>query len=84
MEQFKTMVIGERGGRPIPLSEVADVRDGVEETRSLALVNGVPAIGIDVQKQSGANTVNVVDTGEERDRQAADGTTLRHDYRCGD
>ena len=61
VEQFKTMVIGERGGRPIPLSEVADVRDGVEETRSLALVNGVPAIGIDVQKQSGANTVNVVD-----------------------
>jgi hydrophobic/amphiphilic exporter-1 (mainly G- bacteria), HAE1 family len=62
VEQFKTMVIGERGGRPIPLSEVAEVRDGVEETRSLALVNGVPAIGIDVQKQSGANTVNLVDT----------------------
>ena len=62
VDQFKTMVIGERNGRPIQLGEVAEVRDGIEEQRSLALVNGVPAIGIDVQKQSGANTVEVVDS----------------------
>jgi HAE1 family hydrophobic/amphiphilic exporter-1 len=61
VDQFKTMVIGERSGRPIPLGEIADVRDGIQEQRSLALVNGIPAIGIDVQKQSGANTVEVVD-----------------------
>jgi HAE1 family hydrophobic/amphiphilic exporter-1 len=61
VEQFKTMIIAERNGRPIQLSEVADVRDGMEEQRSLALVNGVPAIGIDILKQSGANAVSVVD-----------------------
>ncbi|HEX2966164.1 MAG TPA: efflux RND transporter permease subunit [Syntrophorhabdaceae bacterium] len=61
VEQFKTMVIAERNGRPISLGEVADVHDGVEEMRSLAVVNGVPAIGIDVLKQSGANTVKLVD-----------------------
>jgi HAE1 family hydrophobic/amphiphilic exporter-1 len=62
VEQFKTMIIAERNGRPIPLGEVAEIHDGIEEIRSLALVNGLPAIGIDIQKQSGANTVSVVDT----------------------
>ncbi len=62
VEQFKTMIIGESNGRPIKLSEVADVRDGVEEQRTLALVNGIPAVGLNILKQSGANTVDVVDT----------------------
>ncbi len=61
VEQFKTMVIARRAGRPIPLAEVAQIQDGIEEQRSLALVNGVPAIGLDILKQSGANTVGVVD-----------------------
>ena len=61
VEQFKTMVIGQRGGRPIPLAEVAQIKDGIEEQRSLALVNGIPAIGLDILKQSGANTVGLVD-----------------------
>jgi HAE1 family hydrophobic/amphiphilic exporter-1 len=58
---FPSMVIGQRSGRPVLLGEVADVVDGIEEPRSLALVNGVPAIALDVQKQSGANTVSVVE-----------------------
>ncbi|OGP92367.1 MAG: acriflavin resistance protein [Deltaproteobacteria bacterium RBG_16_48_10] len=61
VERFKTMVIGQRSGRPILLSEVAEVRDGIEEQRSLALINGVPAVSLDILKQSGANTVGVVD-----------------------
>jgi hydrophobic/amphiphilic exporter-1 (mainly G- bacteria), HAE1 family len=61
VEQFKSMVIAERNGRPIKLSEIAEVQDGVEEQRSLALVNGVPAVGLDILKQSGANTVDVVE-----------------------
>ncbi len=62
VERFKTMVIGQRSGRPILLSEVAEVRDGIEEQRSLALVNGVPAVSLDILKQSGANTVDVVNS----------------------
>jgi len=61
VSRFPSMVIGQRNGRPVPLGEVADVVDGIEEPRSLALVNGVPAIALDIQKQSGANTVSVVD-----------------------
>jgi HAE1 family hydrophobic/amphiphilic exporter-1 len=61
VEQFRSMVVANRAGRPIPLGEIARVTDGVEEQRSLALVNGVPAVALNIQKQSGANTVAVVD-----------------------
>jgi HAE1 family hydrophobic/amphiphilic exporter-1 len=61
VDRFKTMVIGQRNGRPIMLSEVAEVKDGIEEQRSLAFVNGVQAVSLDILKQSGANTVGVVE-----------------------
>ncbi|GAB4361764.1 MAG: hypothetical protein Kow00128_00840 [Deltaproteobacteria bacterium] len=60
-DRFKTMVVANRSGRPVPLGEVARVTDGIEEQRSLALVNGTPAVALDIQKQSGANTVAVVE-----------------------
>lgn len=58
---YRDMVIAQRGGRPIVLGEIATVTDGVEEVRRLALVNGAPAIGLDIYKQSGANQVALVD-----------------------
>ncbi len=58
---FTSMVIGRRGGHPVTLGEVATIVDGIEESRSLALVNGVPAVALEVLKQSKANTVGVVD-----------------------
>jgi HAE1 family hydrophobic/amphiphilic exporter-1 len=60
--QYRSMVVAQRGGRPITLGEVAQVSDGVEEKRRLALVNGQPAIGLDIYKQSGGNQVELVDT----------------------
>ncbi|TAL15549.1 RND transporter [bacterium] len=58
---FNRIAIAGRNGRTVELGQVADIVDGIEEQRTLAFVNGVPAIGIDIQKQSGANTVEVVD-----------------------
>ena len=58
---FGPMVIAARGGHPVTLAEVAQVVDGVEEQRSLALINGVPAVALDIQKQSKANVVDTVD-----------------------
>ncbi len=58
---FRSMVVASRGGVPVTLGEIAEVRDTVEEQRKLALVNGVPAVAIDVFKQSKANTVGVVE-----------------------
>ncbi|MGE0919826.1 efflux RND transporter permease subunit [Trichlorobacter lovleyi] len=60
-DSYSSMVIAARNNRPISLGEVARVTDGVEERRKLALVNGQPAIGLDIYKQSGANQVQVVD-----------------------
>ena len=62
VDGFRTMVVARRGGLPITLAEVGAVRDGVEERRKLALVDGVPAVALDVYKQSKANTVGVVES----------------------
>lgn len=61
VRQFEEMVVARRGNHPIPLKEVATVVDGIEEQRSLALIDGIPAVTLDVLKQSKANTVAVVD-----------------------
>jgi len=61
-DQYRRMAIVQRNGRPIALGEVAKVTDGVEEKRKLALINGEPAIGLDIYKQSGGNQVELVDT----------------------
>ncbi len=58
---LESVVITRRGDHPVTLGEVAEVQDGIEEQRSLALVNGVPAVTLDILKQSKANTVEVVD-----------------------
>jgi len=80
VEQFRTMVITERNGRPISLGEVAEVLDGIEERRSLALVDGVPAVALDIMKQSRANTVAVVEAvkaeGEKLQRELPPGTEI--------
>jgi len=61
VDQFGGMIIAQNGSRPIHISDVAEVADGVEERRSLALVNGKPAVAIDIYKQSGKNTVKLAD-----------------------
>ncbi|HQB38622.1 MAG TPA: efflux RND transporter permease subunit [Deltaproteobacteria bacterium] len=61
-DQYGDMVIARRSSRPIKLGEVARVSDGSEEKRQLALVDGRPAIGLDIYKQSGGNQVELVDT----------------------
>ena len=60
-EQYRRMAVAQRNGRPITLGEVAQVTDGTEEQRKLALLNGRPAIGLDIYKQSGGNEVQLVD-----------------------
>ncbi len=49
------------GTASIFVSDVAQVIDGVEQSRNLALLDERPALALDVVKQSGANTVAVAD-----------------------
>ncbi|HEY0510439.1 MAG TPA: efflux RND transporter permease subunit [Thermoanaerobaculia bacterium] len=58
-EDFSRLVVGGHGGQLIRLGQVADVRDGTTEQRSLALFNGQLAVGIDITKSKGASTTRV-------------------------
>jgi hydrophobic/amphiphilic exporter-1 (mainly G- bacteria), HAE1 family len=58
---FGELTIARRGSTPIYLRDVATTEDGTEEPRSLARLNGVPTVVLEVRRQSGANTVGVID-----------------------
>ncbi|HEX5005165.1 MAG TPA: efflux RND transporter permease subunit [Gemmatimonadales bacterium] len=60
-EEFAQLVVAERNGVLIRLGQVADVRDGIEEQRTLALFNGTESVGIDVKKAKGYSTTDVAE-----------------------
>ncbi|PWC98510.1 efflux RND transporter permease subunit [Azospirillum sp. TSO5] len=53
------LIVARRGNSPVRLGQVAEVIDGQEEQDSAALLNGNPALAVDVVKVQGANTVEV-------------------------
>ncbi len=59
VEQVARTVITTVRGLPIRIQDVAEVKDSYEDVRYLVEMNGVPAISLGIQKQSGANTVAV-------------------------
>lgn len=58
---FAGIVVTTRGGVPIKLGQVARIEDSQEEERDAAYVNGARAVGLEIRKVSGANTVDVAD-----------------------
>ena len=58
---FNDLIISYYKGAPVRLRDIGRVEDGMEEKRSIARFNGVPAVGLGIQKQSGTNTVEVID-----------------------
>ena len=61
VEGFNILPVGERDGIPIYVRDIAAVVDGIKEKQSLVFYQGKPAIGLDIVKQSGSNTVKVAD-----------------------
>jgi HAE1 family hydrophobic/amphiphilic exporter-1 len=59
VEQVARTVVTQREGKPIRVEDVAEVVDGYADVDYLVEMNGVPAVNLGVQKQSGANTVEV-------------------------
>ncbi|TMI18579.1 MAG: MdtB/MuxB family multidrug efflux RND transporter permease subunit [Betaproteobacteria bacterium] len=59
--EYKSVVIAYRNGAPVFLSDVADVADDAENARLAAWMNEVPAIILNIQRQPGANVIEVVD-----------------------
>ena len=58
---YKPVIISYRNGAPVRVSDVAHVIDGVEDAQKAAWMNITPAVIMNVQRQPGANTINVVD-----------------------
>jgi len=54
-------VAGSAEGAPVRLGDIADVREGIKDTRSITRINGQEAVSLAVFKQSGTNTVQVAD-----------------------
>lgn len=58
---FRTLIIANPNGRIVRLQDVATVNDSVEVLNQGSWLDGAPAIVLAVQRQPGANTVQVVD-----------------------
>src|SRR4029453_12130531 len=62
VEDFNRIVIAYRAdGSVITFADIGRVQDSVQEVRGATRLSGTPAIGVQVRKQSGTNTVEVVD-----------------------
>ena len=60
VEEIGKTIVGSYNNQNIYLADVADVSDAYKEQDNLTEVNGKPGVMIQVQKQSGSNTVKVV------------------------
>ncbi len=58
---FGDLIIANQNGYPVRIKDVGRVEDSFEEPRGMARLDGKNAVSLIVQKQSGANTVKVVD-----------------------
>ena len=58
---YRPLVIAYRDGAPVRLTDVAEVRDSVENLRNQGLANGKPAVLVFIYKQPGANIIETVD-----------------------
>jgi len=59
--EYQKLVVAYRNGAPVKLSEVADAVDSAENVRLAAWANGTAAVVVNIQRQPGANVIEVVD-----------------------
>ena len=60
-DDYRPLIVAYRNGAPVKLTKVADVIDDVENVRQAAWMNDVPAVIMNIQRQPGANIIQVVD-----------------------
>ena len=58
---LERMVVSQGSGAPVLLGDVARVEDGAEDQEVIARYNGAETVGLGIRKQSGGNTVGIVD-----------------------
>src|SRR5205823_4013164 len=60
-DDYRPLVVAYRNGAPVLLSDVANVIDDTENVKQAAWMNNVPAVILNIQRQPGANIIEVVD-----------------------
>ena len=60
-KDYSKIVVAYRNGAPVVLSDVASVVNGAENVKQAAWMNNVPAVIVNIQRQPGANIIQVVD-----------------------
>ncbi len=60
-KDYGQVVVAYRNGAPVMLGQVAKIVDGVENSKLAAWMNYTPAVIVNIQRQPGANTIQVVD-----------------------
>jgi multidrug efflux pump len=59
-DAYKPIIIAYRNGSPVTIGDVAGIVDGLENDRTGGWYQGTPAVIIDIQRQPGANVIDVV------------------------
>src|SRR6202142_4449011 len=59
--EFRPLIVAYRNGNPVRLEQLGNVLDSVQNDKMAAWYNGARAVVLAVQRQPGANTVEVVD-----------------------
>lgn len=70
VNDIRAVPVGSFGGRLVALGEVATIRDTAPETRIFTRLNGEPAVGLLIVRQSGANTIATAEAVSEKLAQA--------------
>src|SRR5207302_1565987 len=60
-EEYRNLIVAYRNGRPVNISDVADVVDSTENAKLAAWMNESPAVIVNIRRQPGANIIDVVD-----------------------
>jgi len=61
VQDYENLIIIHDGGAPLRLRDVATIRYGAENTRQAAWIGTTPAVLLNIQKQPGANVIDVAD-----------------------
>ncbi len=61
LDEIRRTVVTTTEQTPIRVEDVAEVVDGYEDLNRVAELNGIPVVRLEIQKQSGANTVTVAE-----------------------
>ena len=66
VEDFNEIVIATKNGYPVKVRDIGRVEDSGVDPTSAASLNGVPSVSLGIRKQSGANTIAVINAVKQR------------------